>query len=36
MLLLQYAKLLLINIKYKRSLTLIELNRNLLSCKTFI
>jgi len=36
MLLLQHAKLLLINIKYKRSLTLIELNRNLLSCKTLI
>jgi len=36
MLLLQYAKLLLINIKYKQSLTLIKLNHNLLSCKTFI
>jgi len=36
MLLLQYAKLLLINIKYKRSLILIKLNRKLSSCKTFI
>jgi len=36
MLLLQYAKLLLINIKYKQSLILIELNYNLLSYKTLI